>query len=134
MNIPKKITLLNNLNFSTSYNIAGDSLNWSPVRVTGGTQLFDNKLSVNFGATLDPYTLDNNNRRINTFNINNNGSLFRMTSANLTLGYSFDSKGGEASKESDNSRSERLNSGGRDDDLFGIDCFQMHRTFWHRQI
>lgn len=116
---PKKITLLNNLNFSTSYNIAGDSLNWSPVRVTGGTQLFENKLSVNFGATLDPYTLDNNNRRINTFNINNNGSLFRMTSANLTLGYSFDSKGGEASKESDNSRSERLNSGGRDDDLFG---------------
>ena len=33
---PKKITLINNLNCSTSYNLAGDSLNWSPVRVNGG--------------------------------------------------------------------------------------------------
>ena len=59
----KKIFLLNSLNFSTNYNVAGDSLNWSPVRVSGGTQLFDNKMSVNFGATLDPYALDNNNTK-----------------------------------------------------------------------
>ena len=31
----KKIFLLNSLNFSTNYNVAGDSLNWSPVRVSG---------------------------------------------------------------------------------------------------
>jgi hypothetical protein len=30
------------------------SLAWSPVRVSGGTQLFDEKMNVNFGATLDP--------------------------------------------------------------------------------
>ncbi|MEQ3664380.1 MULTISPECIES: putative LPS assembly protein LptD [unclassified Olleya] len=118
---PKKIILLNNLNFSTSYNVAGDSLNWSPIRVTGGTQLFNNKMNINFGATLDPYALDNNNVRINTYNIDNNGSLFRMTSANLTMGYSFDSKGLSASRdENENSRNERLLSGGRDDDLFGV--------------
>ncbi len=116
----KKIVLLNNLNFTTSYNVAGDSLNWSPVRVTGGTQLFNNKMNINFGATLDPYALDNNNVRINTYNIDNNGSLFRMTSANLTLGYSFDSKGLSARSENENSRNERLLSGGRDDDLFGV--------------
>jgi lipopolysaccharide assembly outer membrane protein LptD (OstA) len=90
---PKKITLLNNLNFSTSYNFAGDSLQWSPVRMTGGTQFFDNKMSVNFGATLDPYALDNNNNRIDKFNIDNGGSLFRLTSANLTMSYSLSSKG-----------------------------------------
>ncbi|MGB6269635.1 MAG: putative LPS assembly protein LptD [Olleya sp.] len=117
---PKKIILLNNLNFSTSYNVAGDSLNWSPVRVTGGTQLFNNKMNVNFGATLDPYALDSNNNRIDTYNIDNNGSLFRMTSANLTVGYSFDSKGLEAKDENENARNERLLSGGRDDDLFGV--------------
>ena len=44
---PKKVVLLNNLNFSTSYNFAGDSLQWSPVRVSGGTTLFENKMSVN---------------------------------------------------------------------------------------
>ena len=64
---PKKIILLNNLNFSTAYNIAADSLGWSPVRMSGGTQLLNNKMRINFGATLDPYALDNNNKKINEF-------------------------------------------------------------------
>lgn len=116
---PKKITLLNNLNFSTAYNLAGDSLQWSPVRMTGGTQLFDNKLSVNFGATLDPYALDNNNNKIDKFNIDNGGSLFRLTSANLTMSTSFSSKN---SKKDKNAKSiqENIRNGGRDDDLFGL--------------
>ncbi|WP_375239338.1 putative LPS assembly protein LptD [Aurantibacter sp.] len=118
---PKKLILLNNLNFSTSYNVAGDSLKWSPVRMTGGTALFDKKMNINFGATLDPYALDNNNTRINTFNINNNGSLFRLTSANMTLSYSLSSKGNDKKDNtSDASRNERLFGGGRDDDLFGV--------------
>jgi hypothetical protein len=91
---PKKIMLLNNLNLSTSYNLDADgvtALAWSPVRVSGGTQLLDNKMNVNFGATLDPYAIDNSGNRMNLFNINNGGSLFRMTSANMTLNYSLSS-------------------------------------------
>jgi hypothetical protein len=116
----KKVVILNNLNFSTSYNMASDSLNWSPVRLSGGTQLFDNKMSVNFGATLDPYALDENNNKINEFNINSGGNLFRLTSANLTFNYSLSNKG-DKNKSKSNSRSinESLRSGGRDDDLFG---------------
>jgi len=117
---PKKIILLNNLNFSTSYNFAADSLNWSPVRVTGGTQIFDNKMSINFGATLDPYALDNNNRRIGKYNIDNGGSLFRLTSANLTLNYSLSSKNLEKKPDEDKSKDDNFQSGGRDDDLFGV--------------
>ncbi|MGB2197072.1 MAG: putative LPS assembly protein LptD [Flavobacteriaceae bacterium] len=118
---PKKIFLLNSLNFSTSYNIASDSLNWNPVRMTGGTQLFDNKMSLNFGATLDPYALDNNNKKINTFNIDNGGSLFRISSANLTMSYnlSSDTFGGDDSNDNDAATQESLRSGGRADDLFG---------------
>ena len=118
---PKKITLLNNLNFSTSYNFAGDSLQWSPVRMSGGTQLFKNKMSVNFGATLDPYALDNNNNRIDKFNIDNGGSLFRLTSANLTTSWSLASKTGDKKDDKkDSAIQENLRSGGRDDDLFGV--------------
>jgi len=40
----KKVTLLNTLNFSTSYNMAADSLKWSPVRMTASTNFFNNKL------------------------------------------------------------------------------------------
>ncbi|TJY31865.1 putative LPS assembly protein LptD [Pontimicrobium aquaticum] len=117
---PKKITLLNNLNFSTSYNLAGDSLNWSPVRVSGGTKLFK-QMNVNFGATLDPYALDSNNNKINTFNIDNGGSLFRLTSANLTTSYSFSNSKSKNDDDRTNSRAqeESRRSGGRDDDLFG---------------
>ncbi|MEP3839171.1 MAG: putative LPS assembly protein LptD [Algibacter sp.] len=117
----KKITIFNNLNFSTSYNFAGDSLKWSPVRVSGGTQLFKNKMSVNFGATLDPYALDNNNSRIDTYNIDNGGSLFRLTSANMNASWSFSSKDGNSkNKDKDSSLEENRRSGGRDDDLFGV--------------
>lgn len=113
---PKKIMLLNNLNFSTSYDITADSLKWSPVRVSGGTQLFNQKMNVNFAATLDPYAINNSGQRINMWNIDNGGSLFRMTSANMTLNYSFSSKDGEA-KDKKNEQGER--NGGREDDLFG---------------
>ena len=117
---PKKIFLLNSLNFSTNYNIAADSLNFSPVRMSGGTQLFDNKMSVNFGATLDPYALDNTNRKINEFNINNGGSLFRISSANFTMSYNLSNDSfGRDSDENDAAKNESLRSGGRADDLFG---------------
>ncbi|WP_348822247.1 putative LPS assembly protein LptD [Flavobacterium aestuarii] len=113
----KKIMLLNNLNFSTSYNVDAKTLAWAPVRISGGTQFFNNKLSANFGTTLDPYAIDNSGTRINTFNINNGGSLFRMTSANLTMNYSLSSKGEK--KEKTDSQAAR--NGGREDDLFGSD-------------
>jgi lipopolysaccharide assembly outer membrane protein LptD (OstA) len=115
----KKIFLLNSLNFSTNYNVAGDSLNWSPIRVSGGTQLFDDKLSVNFGATLDPYALDNNNSKINTFNIDNGGSLFRLSSANMTMSYNLSSDSFEDNGQDATARDQSIRSGGRADDLFG---------------
>jgi hypothetical protein len=40
---------------------------WSPVRVSGGTQLFDEKMNVNFGATLDPYAIDNSGNQVEPF-------------------------------------------------------------------
>ena len=41
---------------------------------------------------MDPYALNANGRRINIYNINNGGSLFRLTNANLTANYSISSK------------------------------------------
>jgi lipopolysaccharide assembly outer membrane protein LptD (OstA) len=116
----KKIMLLNNLNLSTSYDLNADgktTLAWAPVRVSGGTTLFEDKMNVNFGTTLDPYAIDNSGNRINVYNINNGGSLFRMTSANMTLNYSISSKKDGDDKKKKNSQGQR--NGGRDDDLFG---------------
>jgi lipopolysaccharide assembly outer membrane protein LptD (OstA) len=111
---PKKIMLLNNLNFHTDYNATSDSLRWSPLRISGGTTLFKDKMNINFATTLDPYAIDNSGRRINTFNYNNGGSLFRMTSSNVTINYSLASTDGDDTK---NKQGER--NGGRADDLYG---------------
>jgi hypothetical protein len=113
---PKKVMLLNNLNFSTSYDITADSLRWSPMRVSGGTQILNQKMNINFAATLDPYAINNAGRRIDTWNIDNGGSLFRMTSANMTLNYSFSSKDGDGD---DKKNEQGKRNGGREDDLFG---------------
>ncbi|MCK5637946.1 MAG: LPS-assembly protein LptD, partial [Flavobacteriaceae bacterium] len=88
----KKIQLLNNLNFSTNYNMAADSLKWSPVRMTAGTVLLNNKLNINLNATMDPYAITANGTKIDKFNINNGGSLFRLTNAGLSANYSISSK------------------------------------------
>ncbi|MFD0701212.1 putative LPS assembly protein LptD [Myroides pelagicus] len=116
---PKKVMLLNSLNFSTSYNMSADSLRWAPMRVSTGTAIFKDKMQINLNATLDPYALDNNNRRIDKFNIDNGGSLFRLTSANLTVNWSMSSKDPWFGGEGDNRNQNSMDNGGRGDDLFG---------------
>ena len=123
----KKVVLLNNFNISTAHNFAADSLRWSPIRMGSGFSVLKDKMSINFGATFDPYALNENNIRINTYNILNGGGLLRLTSANINMNYSITSnelKGKENEEDNEeNSQSynmiESTSSGGRDDDLFG---------------
>jgi len=99
----EKITLLNNLNFNSSYNIAGDSLRWSPVSFSAGTRLFKDKLAVNLSGSLDPYKVVSSNGRITRIN-QFNPNILRLTNANLTANYSisssdFDKKSKKDSKD-----------------------------------
>src|SRR5690606_32563326 len=107
----------NNLRFDTSYDLVADSLKWQPLRFSGSIPIVE-KLDLNFAGTLNPYALDNNNRMINTFNIDNGGSLFRLTNINGSLNYSFSSRDFEKRGRS-NEDNRTFNSGGRPDDLFG---------------
>ncbi len=127
----KKVTLLNNLNFSTSYNVAGDSLKLSPLSITGNIPIIQNKLDINFNAQLDPYALDNNNRKIDVWNIDNGGSLFRLTRASANFGYSFSSKDFEKGKvNEDPLDNQNFRNEGRPDNLFGgVTDFGEDRSF-----
>ena len=124
---PKKISILKNLNFSTGYNFNADSLKLSPISFSGGTAIFNNKMSINFAGTMDPYAIDNNGTRINTFNKANGGSLVRLTNARANISYGFSSKDfekkdkddKEEEKKEDNPFDYAAASGGRTDDLFG---------------
>jgi lipopolysaccharide assembly outer membrane protein LptD (OstA) len=88
---PKKVSILSNLTFSTSYNFEADSLKLSPINMSGATEIIKN-VPINFSATFDPYAIDNNGRRINTLNIKNGGGLARLTSARLNTGFSINSE------------------------------------------
>ncbi len=127
----KKIQLIKNFNLSTSYNFIADEFKWSPIRATSGVDLFDKKISINLGAAFDLYALNEQNIRINEFNISKGGGLFRITSANLNTGYNFSNKtfSKDKDKEKEEEEEEEENDpfnffenasgGGRADDLFG---------------
>ncbi|CAL2101745.1 LPS-assembly protein LptD [Tenacibaculum sp. 190130A14a] len=110
----KKITILNNLNFSTSYNIAADSLRWSPVNANAGTRLFKDKLALNMNATFDPYQVNDQGQRINKFN----SGIFRMTNFGVTANYSLSSKDFEKGKD-DNKDNNNGNGAQDTPDVFG---------------
>jgi hypothetical protein len=87
-------------------------------------------MAINLGATLDMYALNEENKRINEFNINQGGGLFRVTSANLNTGYNFSNETFSKDKKKEDEEEEEeeadpfgyfenTSGGGRDDDLFG---------------
>ncbi|WP_435262252.1 putative LPS assembly protein LptD [Tenacibaculum sp. nBUS_03] len=111
----KKITILNNLNFSTSYNIAADSLRWSPVTASAGTRLFKDKLAVNLNATLNPYQVNSKGDLINKFN----SDIFRITNVGISANYSISSKDFDKKEEKKN-ENKSGNGAQNTPDVFGV--------------
>ncbi len=86
INGTKKIVLIENLSLSSSYNLAKDSLRWSPLMVSARTKLLKN-LDVRYASAWDPYVLDSmGNRNLNQFEWDVNHRLFRMKNMNWTVG------------------------------------------------
>ena len=85
----KRVKLLDQLSFATNYNLAADSLNLSNINLSARTKVAG--IDVNMGAILDPYAYENGHL-INVYQIQQNGKLARLTSANMSFGYAFKSK------------------------------------------
>ncbi len=95
----KKVSILDNLNFSTSYSPFAKSYKWSTLNMTGSTKLFAKKVNVTFGATFNPYALDSSRtQRIDKYLIRENGKLFRTTHAYFKVGFNLQSDAGDKSK------------------------------------
>jgi len=83
----KKIKLLESFRLGASYNLIADSMNWSPLTISGRTTLFE-KVSINFGGTLNPYAYDEFNRDYDRYLHEQNGRLFRLSNASLSMNFS----------------------------------------------
>ena len=98
-----KVKILNNLNFSTNYNIFKDSMRCAPIAMNGNTGLFKNRVILNFNGRFDPYSyvVDSRGmyRSINTSLWKDRHRLVRLTSFGFSLGTSFKSGQGARSIE-----------------------------------
>ena len=96
----RKVKIIDNLSFGTSYNLIADSLNLSPVNIRARTTIAG--VSVNMGAVLDPYMLNEEGNKIHKYVWNEKtglAKLGRLTRANLSFGMNFRSKKGEEEAE-----------------------------------
>jgi outer membrane usher protein FimD/PapC len=65
--VARKVMLLNNLAFSSSYNLMADSFNLAPISISANTNVLNNKLNINLSASLDPYNyVTTNNEGVTT--------------------------------------------------------------------
>lgn len=84
----KKIPILEVLNISMLYDFARDSLNLSPLNITGRTTLF-NLIGLNFNFAFDPYAYrygtDGIARKVNTLSWQEGQGPMRLTNAMLAL-------------------------------------------------
>ncbi len=90
----KKIKLIDQLAIGGSYNFLADSLNLSNISVNLNTTIFG-KLGLNVNATFDPYAINQYGKKINRFNIVQEGGfkLARLTNASASFSYSISGEG-----------------------------------------
>ncbi len=84
----KKVVLVDNFSFTTSYDIAKDSINWAPLSISGRTTLFK-KLNITYRSSWNPYTVDSLGKSINKFEYEVSKKLFRMENTSWNFGISF---------------------------------------------
>jgi hypothetical protein len=85
-----KVTLIDNIGFSTFYNMAAKDYNWGNINVNGRTRLFK-VLDINANGSLDPYQIDTAGARIEKFEWAN-GKIGRFTSGSVSLSTGLRSK------------------------------------------
>lgn len=119
----QKIKLLD-LTISSGYNFVADSLNMDDVNVSFRTQI-GSMLSLQGSSVFSPYAYANG-REINTYLVNNNGSLLSMTSFNVNLSSSLSADLFKSEKEKkkdkgpDNVESGQLGSNNKSDDYIEL--------------
>ncbi len=104
----KKIVLLENLRFGTSYNIAADSLNWAPVGIAATTKLFK-KLSIQYTGTMDVYKRGATGGYINETYIQSGTGIGHLSRSNISMSGQINSE--MFQKKSDNEESEGKKTG-----------------------
>jgi lipopolysaccharide assembly outer membrane protein LptD (OstA) len=89
----KKIVLIDNFTISTSYDIAKDSLNWSPIALQGRTTIVKG-LNIQYASLWDIYARDTTGKRINQTEWDKSHRILRLdnTTWDVSLNYGLGSE------------------------------------------
>ena len=120
----KKVPILESFSISGNYDITKDSVQFSPISISGRNTFFK-KLLVTYRSSWDPYAADSLGRRINRFELADNGRLFRKTNSSwsFSMSYSFnqnDLKKLQGKKGSNELRND-INNRAQQSDIFDPD-------------
>jgi len=101
----KKVKIIDNLSFASSYNMIADSFKLSPIAINARTTI--KGVSVNSSAGLNPYVVDEKGRVYDEYIWKHEKGLARLgriTNANLSFGMNFDSNKNKKKDENENDR------------------------------
>ena len=91
VNHEAKIKILESLNFTSSYNIIADSMNWSPINMTARTTLFK-VLSLSMSAQANVYAIDSLGHLYDKYQYEVSSQPLRITNARISTGFNLNSK------------------------------------------
>lgn len=92
----KKISILERLSLSTSYNMAAEEFQWSNLQLSASSTLLNRLVNINYNAALDFYGVEEdtagNFERVNEFALKVNGTPFRLLNQSLSMGLNINAK------------------------------------------
>ncbi len=87
----KNLGILERFNITGGYNFFAEKFKLQPFDFRGSSRILDN-LSLNFGFQLDPYAVDSNNNKVQTYYFTETKRLLRFATADISLNANFQGK------------------------------------------
>ena len=84
----KKVPIIDNFNISMYYDFAADSLKWSVFSMSGRSTLFK-QLYLTYSFVFDPYSINENGRRVNVTEWKANHRLLRFSSGSYSISINY---------------------------------------------
>jgi lipopolysaccharide assembly outer membrane protein LptD (OstA) len=94
----KKIPLIDDLTLQISYDLAKDSLNWSPLQLSARSTIIKG-LTVQYGAQWDMYVHDTLGRRINQTTLKAYNQLLKFNNSSMIVGFNYSLSSDKAKKK-----------------------------------
>ncbi len=105
---PKKVSILDRLNFATAYHPFVSEFKWDDLTMNTGTSLFNKTISLQANGVFSPYALSKQNgAKIDTFYYKTDNKLLRFSNVSLSGNFTLKSKQAKKKDQSQQSQNQQ---------------------------